>query len=221
MVLQGAVMSAADAPPAPADPPPPSLKRAKKGAVTGAGAGGVPGAVSGAVLSAGACTPCPPLALLDALLRARREPSNALEAEVLAATLEAEVLVTTLEAVAAFTRCFHALDAHVKLSAVLSAPAAEDDGGAPSRAPMTAPPPPPPRLRSALLYAMGILSDPSPASTLADRAQTSVQREPASSNARRRRRSRPARHPPRPARRSRAAQRAGGYARPPSFSSTL
>ena len=73
----------------------------------------------------------PPLALLDALLRARREPSDALEAEVLAATLEA---------VAAFTRCFHALDAHVKLSAVLSAPAAEDDGGAPSRAPRCAAP---------------------------------------------------------------------------------
>jgi len=32
-------------------------------------------------------------------------------------------------------------------------------------------PPPPPRLRSALLYAMWILSDPSPPSTLADRAQ--------------------------------------------------
>ena len=107
------------------------------------------GAISGAVPSA----PSPPLALLDALLRARREPSDALEAEVLAATLET---------VAAFTRCFHALDAHVKLSAVLSAPAAEDDGGAPSRSPMITPPPPP-RLRSAMLYAMGILSDPSPA----------------------------------------------------------
>ena len=160
-VLLGAVMSAADAPPAPADPPPPSLKRAKKGAVTGAGAGAVSGAVSGAVLSAGACTPCPPLALLDALLRARREPSDALDSEVLAATLVA---------VAAFTRCYDALDAHVERSAVLSAFAAGDDGGAPSRAPMDAPSPPP-RLRSALLYAMGILSESSPIWTLADCAQ--------------------------------------------------
>lgn len=81
-----------------------------------------------------------------------------------------------LEAVAAFTRCFNALDAHVEMSAVLSAP--------PPRT-MTARrlghlwthrlehlciatlSTPPPRLRSALLYAMGILS----ASTLADRAQ--------------------------------------------------
>ena len=160
-VLLGAVMSATDAPPAPADPPPPSLKRAKKGAVTGAGAGAVPGAVLSAVLSAGACTPCPPLALLDALLRARREPSDALEAEVLAATLVA---------VAAFTRCYDALDAHVERSAVLSAFAVGDDGGAPSRAPMDAPSPPP-RLRSALLYAMGILSESSPIWTLADCAQ--------------------------------------------------
>jgi hypothetical protein len=73
-----------------------------------------------------------------------------------------------LEAVAAFTRCFNALDAHVEMSAVLSASAAEDDDSAPYRAPMDAPsrapmaaPPPPPRLRSALLYAMWILSDPS------------------------------------------------------------
>lgn len=86
------------------------------------------------------------------------------------------MLAATLEAVAAFTRCFNALDAHVELNAVLSAP--EDDGGAPSRSPMSAPsrapmdaPPPPPRLRSALLYAMGILSDQSPASTRAGPAQ--------------------------------------------------
>ena len=61
-----------------------------------------------------------------------------------------------LEAVAAFTRCFNALDAHVEMSAVLGAP------------------PPPPRLRSALLYAMGFLSDPPPASA---RRSRSVRRE--------------------------------------------
>jgi hypothetical protein len=54
-------------------------------------------------------------------------------------------------------------------------------------------PPPPPRLRSALLYAMGILS----ASTLADRAQYGA--SPI----------------------ERAAQRVGGYARLPLCFSTL
>jgi hypothetical protein len=57
--------------------------------------------------------------------------------------------------------------------------------------------PPPPRLRSALLYAMGFLSDPPPASTLADRAQYGA---------------RPLERP---------AQRVGGYARLPSRFSML
>jgi hypothetical protein len=104
------------------------------------------------------------------------------------------VLAATLEAVAAFTRCFNALDAHVEMSAVLSAQ--------------------PPRtmtarrlghlwthrlerLRSALLYAMGFLSDPPPPSTLADRAQYGV---------------RPLERP---------AQRVVGYARLPLRFSTL
>ena len=137
------------------------LRSVLMGAVLSAGPIAISGAVTGAMTGAVPSAPCPPLALLDALLRARREPSDALEAEVLAAALEA---------VAAFTRCFNALDAHAELSAVLGAPAAEDDDNAPSRAPMAAPPPPP-RLRSALLYAMGILSDAPPASTLAARAQ--------------------------------------------------
>jgi hypothetical protein len=116
------------------------------------------------------------------------------------------VLAAMLEAVAAFTRCFNALDAHVELSAVLSAP--------PPRT-MTARrlghlwthrlehlciatlSTPPPRLRSALLYAMGFLSDPPPASTLADRAQYGA---------------RPLERP---------AQRVGGYARLPLRFSTL
>jgi hypothetical protein len=58
-------------------------------------------------------------------------------------------------------------------------------------------PPPPPRLRSALLYAMWILSDPSPPSTLADRAQYGAT---------------PLERP---------AQRVGGYARLPSRFPTL
>jgi hypothetical protein len=68
-------------------------------------------------------------------------------------------------------------------------------------------PPPPPRLRSALLYAMGFLSDPPPASTLADRAQYGA--------------SPIERAAPALARRSSAAQRVGGYARLPLRFSTL
>jgi hypothetical protein len=62
---------------------------------------------------------------------------------------------------------------------------------------------------------------PRTARVLAEEEELALRTAQAPSNARRRRRSRPARRYPRPVRRSRAAQRVGGYARLPSRFSTL